>query len=108
MLTDSGDYQNTSYYQHIAASFPDPADQRSFALRLVIHYLGDIHQPLHSIVEVNAEYTNGDEGGNTEKVPDDGEGDGIANLHGVWDSVIYQYPGYPVMPFDADEWDWYT
>lgn len=41
-------------------------------------------------------------------MPDDGAGDGVANLHGVWDSVIYQYPGYPTMPFDLDEWNWYT
>jgi len=108
MLTNTGDYQSTTYYQHIAAAFPNPDDQRSFALRLVIHYLGDIHQPLHSVAEVNSHYPSGDEGGNYEKVPDDGTGDGVENLHAVWDSVIYQYPGYPTMPFDVEEWNWYT
>jgi S1/P1 Nuclease len=43
MLTNTGDYKSTTYYQQIAASFPNPADQLSFALRLVIHYVGDIH-----------------------------------------------------------------
>ena len=108
MLTNTGDYKNTIYYQRIAATFPNPVDQLSFALRLVIHYVGDIHQPLHSVAEVNSLYPSGDEGGNEEKVPDDGKEDGVANLHGVWDSVIYQYPGYPTMPFDDNEWNWYT
>lgn len=43
MLTNTGDYENTVYYKQIAAAFPNPADQLSFALRLVIHYVGDIH-----------------------------------------------------------------
>jgi len=53
MLTDTGDYKSTTYYQQIAAALPNPTDQLSFALRLVIHYIGDIHQPLHSEAEVN-------------------------------------------------------
>jgi hypothetical protein len=105
MLTNTGDYQSTTYYQQIAAKFPNPADQLSFALRLVIHYVGDIHQPLHSTAEVNSTYPNGDAGGNSEKVP---SVNGVSNLHSVWDSVIYQYPGYPVMPLSTADWDWYT
>ena len=34
--------------------------------------------------------------------------DGVSNLHSVWDSVIYQYPGYPAMPLTATDWEWYT
>lgn len=105
MLTNTGDYKSTTYYQQIAAKFPNPADQLSFALRLVIHYVGDIHQPLHSTAEVNSTYPNGDAGGNLEKVP---SVNGISNLHSVWDSVIYQYPGYPVMPLSTTDWNWYT
>jgi hypothetical protein len=33
---------------------------------------------------------------------------GVSNLHSVWDSVIYQYPGYPVMPLSTTDWNWYT
>jgi hypothetical protein len=105
MLTNTGDYQSTTYYKQIAASFPNPADQLSFALRLVIHYVGDIHQPLHAEAEVNSTYPSGDAGGNYEKVPST---DGVSNLHSVWDSVIYQYPGYPVMPLSDTDWTWYT
>lgn len=105
MLTDTGDYKSTTYYAQIAAKFPNPADQLSFALRLVIHYIGDIHQPLHAEAEINSTYPSGDAGGNSEKVP---SVDGVSNLHSVWDSVIYQFPGYPVMPLSTKDWDWYT
>jgi hypothetical protein len=54
---------------------------------------------------VNATYPKGDAGGNYEKVP---SVNGISNLHAVWDSQIYQYPGYPVMPLSTTDWDWYT
>jgi hypothetical protein len=33
---------------------------------------------------------------------------GVSNLHSVWDSVIYQFPGYPVMPLSNSDWDWYS
>lgn len=34
--------------------------------------------------------------------------DGVSNLHSVWDSVIYQFTGYPDLPLDDSDWDWYT
>jgi len=49
---------DSDYYTHeIAWSFENVADQRSFALRLVIHYVGDLHQPLHAVSEVDYTYT---------------------------------------------------
>lgn len=45
---------DSDYYTHeIAWSFENVADQRSFALRLLIHYVGDLHQPLHAVSEVD-------------------------------------------------------
>lgn len=35
-------------------------EARSVVLRFFIHYLGDIHQPLHGITIVNPSYPNGD------------------------------------------------
>jgi len=32
----------------------------------------------------------------------------VSNLHSVWDSVIYLYPGYPTMPLSTTDWNWYT
>ena len=77
---------DSPYIKAISEQFPDLDDQKSFALRLIIHYLGDIHQPLHTVAEVDSEYPKGDEGGNLEKVPSD---EGVENLHGIWDSIVY-------------------
>ena len=46
----------STYVEQIQDSFSDENDQKSFALRLVIHYVGDIHQPLHSVSGVSDEY----------------------------------------------------
>jgi len=40
----------------------------STAMRLLIHYCGDIHQPLHATSRVDHEYPKGDFGGNTFKI----------------------------------------
>lgn len=36
----------------------------SFHLRLLIHYVGDVHQPLHASSRYTKKYPEGDEGGN--------------------------------------------
>lgn len=72
---------------------------------MIIHYVGDIHQPLHSTAEVNDSYPHGDNGGNYEQLP---KIDGTANLHAVWDSNGYTYTGYPNLPLSDDDWNWYT
>ena len=99
------DYQSGYYYKTIHSYFPVEAEARSFALRLVIHYVGDIHQPLHAVAEVNSEYPSGDRGGNDEKLPSK---DGANNLHAVWDSVAYEYTGRPNLPLSSSDWSWYT
>ena len=40
---------SSTYVEQIKKVFDDVNDQRSFALRLVIHYVGDVHQPLHTV-----------------------------------------------------------
>jgi hypothetical protein len=54
--------------------------ERATALRYVIHFIGDLHQPLHTT-------TNDDQGGNCTSVTlfEDPK---RANLHGVWDYGI--------------------
>ena len=39
-------------------------EKLSYALRLLIHFIGDIHQPLHAISRVDSRYPKGDAGGN--------------------------------------------
>lgn len=58
---------------------PDAADaDRRLALRLTIHLLGDLHQPLHAA-------DNGDRGGNELRVV---LGLQVSRLHAVWDSTF--------------------
>ncbi len=60
----------------------DPAADRILrveALKYLIHFIGDMHQPLHSI-------TNADRGGNDVLV--DLGGDQPSNLHAVWDRAL--------------------
>jgi len=56
------------------------------ALKYVVHFVGDVHQPLH------AGYAD-DKGGNTYQVQAFGRG---TNLHSLWDSrLIENWPGGP-------------
>ena len=58
-------------------------DERTLALRFIIHIIGDLHQPLH--------VGNGiDRGGNDVKVTWFGE---QSNLHSVWDSKMIDRQG---------------
>jgi len=105
-LSNSGTtYQDSYYYKTVKNYFPDEEDARSFALRLIIHYAGDIHQPLHATTEVSNAYPNGDAGGNYEHLPNIC---GASNLHAVWDSLAYKYCGFVDLPMTSDDWTWYS
>ena len=68
----------------LTSAAPDLA--RLKALKYLVHFVGDVHQPLH------AGYAD-DQGGNKYQVQAFGSG---TNLHAVWDSVlITQWPGGP-------------
>ena len=78
------------YTQQLKTSSDPKA--RADALRFLIHFVGDIHQPLH-------DETNGDEGGNCVPVEFEDEEprvtnaqheDYFPNLHSVWDTGIPQ------------------
>lgn len=73
----------------------------STAMRLLIHYVGDVHQPLHASSRVDHEYPKGDRGGNDFPLP---SLDGIKELHAVWDSVLYEFEGYATLPFSDGDW----
>jgi S1/P1 Nuclease len=61
---------------------------------MIIHYVGDIHQPLHSATGLDSYNPKGDRGGNTEYLPSIC---GAGNLHAVWDSEAYNYCGFPTL-----------
>ena len=85
----------------------DPAStavQRREALMFLIHFVGDMHQPLHSS-------NNQDKGGNNVRVVFD---DRPGNLHSTWDSgLLNRMPKeqdlYPVLLQEAEKhWKKYT
>ena len=55
---------------------------KGVALCILLHIVGDIHQPLHASTHVSIKYPKGDRGGNSERLV----GNRIAkNLHQFWD-----------------------
>ena len=67
----------------ILADTTEKAAQRAEALKFIVHFVGDLHQPLHCA-------DNNDRGGNDVKVQFFGES---SNLHKVWDSGIIEKTG---------------
>ncbi|MGH8184736.1 MAG: S1/P1 nuclease [Rhodanobacteraceae bacterium] len=65
-------------YSAVLADRSNPPAERAEALAFVVHFVGDIHQPLH------ADYRR-DAGGNDIQVRWRGRG---TNLHKVWDSLM--------------------
>lgn len=64
-------------------------DARAQALRFVIHFVGDVHQPLHCATRVDAQQPDGDRGGNSFRVVVDGR---ETSLHRYWDSGLDSLP----------------
>jgi hypothetical protein len=62
-------------YTEVLADKRRPRLERAEALKFVVHFVGDVHQPLHSGHRA-------DRGGNQFQISLDGEG---TNLHSVWD-----------------------
>ena len=56
-----------------------PPRERLMALAFLVHFVGDLHQPLH------AAERDGDQGGNKVKT---GYGARAANLHSIWDGLL--------------------
>ena len=67
---------------------------RAQALRLIIHFVGDIHQPLHCTDRVSSAHPAGDQGGNlvTIKITDANGNLRSMNLHSYWDGGLESFP----------------
>ncbi len=64
--------------------------EKAFFLRMLIHLVADIHQPLHCVSLYSEQYPKGDAGGNLYTVQS-GYGD---NLHAVWDNGVGYFRRY--------------
>ena len=64
------------------------------ALRLIIHFVGDIHQPLHGATRVDSAHPDGDRGGNLVSlmIPDKNGQLKKTNLHSYWDDGMGVFP----------------
>lgn len=71
-----------------------PREKRVEALKFVVHFIGDLHQPMHIS---RAE----DKGGNTIQVNYDGAG---TNLHSLWDTKLLEHQGLTYEQL-ADKYD---
>lgn len=74
--------------QQMVAQLKDPAksqEDRAFALKFIVHLVGDVHQPMHA-------GHSADQGGNKVAVKFLGKDQ---NLHSLWDSGLLDYEGLP-------------
>jgi len=74
----------------------------SYALRLLIHLVGDITQPLHSMNRFSEDDPKGDKGGNGFKLK---SRYGVKSLHALWDKVLYEERKNIRRPIDNDDWE---
>jgi hypothetical protein len=75
-------------FEHVLGDVDASREQRTEALKFVVHFVGDIHQPFHAIGEAA--------GGNGVAVVEFGSrecGQHPCNLHGAWDSGLIQHTG---------------
>ena len=57
--------------------------EKAFALRMILHLVGDVHQPFHAVGKVSHAHPHGDLGGNRTLV----QSPGVKNIHALWDST---------------------
>lgn len=57
--------------------------EKAFALRMILHLAGDIHQPFHAVGKASHAHPHGDLGGNRTLV----SAPGVKNIHALWDST---------------------
>jgi len=77
---------------------------KSICMRLMIHLLGDIHQPLHTATLFSKEFPSGDMGGNLFKVIFPAS-TSMNELHAFWDSTAKKYSGSIKVPLTDNHYD---
>ncbi len=82
-MTGDNVYSALLNQEHILGDRTTTKEQKADALKYIVHFVGDIHQPMHVS---RAE----DKGGNTIQLNYQGEG---ANLHSLWDTKLLEHQG---------------
>lgn len=73
----------------VANDHANPFERVRF-LAFLVHIVGDMHQPLHTVTGVSAAHPKGDQGGNTYLVK---RGKATMRLHQVWDNGLGSFNG---------------
>lgn len=76
---------------------------RAYAIANIVHFIGDIHQPLHATERFDKQFPQGDRGGNLIHVNWGGKS---WPLHFIWDSVCAQYQTEPTRPLSSTDYAW--
>lgn len=99
------DYKESYIYTYLTTrKYPDEEDDnvaKSYAFRMLVHFLGDIVQPLHSMSRFSPELPKGDKGGNAFKLPYRYR---VKSLHSLWDKVLYEERYNIRRPISDDKW----
>ena len=85
----------TALKHYVAVLRSNASDaHRAEALRFIIHFVGDIHQPLHCATRVSSDHEEGDRGGNLVKIKIPGKDGKLQSvkLHSYWDGGIGDFP----------------
>lgn len=82
-MTRANVYSALLEQEQILGSTASTRPQKIEALKYIVHFVGDLHQPMHVSREE-------DKGGNTIQLNYDGDG---TNLHALWDSKLIDHQG---------------
>lgn len=82
-MTNDNVYSAMLKQEKILADKSETKEKRAEALKFIVHFVGDLHQPMHVS---RAE----DQGGNTIQLNYNGKG---TNLHSLWDSRLIEHQG---------------
>lgn len=90
-VTDAKETNIVAIMDSMAKTLKDPKStdfEKAFALRILLHVFGDIHQPYHAIGKVSHEHIEGDLGGNKTLI----QHADVKNIHAFWDSTAGLFP----------------
>jgi hypothetical protein len=90
--------QIATFRQALAAGSAVPDPVKSYDLVWLLHLVGDVHQPLHATSRFSSAHTNGDEGGNLEKIHCGNRIEVFCRaneLHAFWDDLLGPTNGPP-------------
>ena len=82
-MTQENVYSALLQQEQVLGSTASSKEQKIEALKFIVHFIGDLHQPMHVSREE-------DKGGNTIQVNYSGVG---TNLHALWDSKLLDHLG---------------